>query len=119
MSAWKNMEAEGQNSTQMRQEVHFFRSIWTTPFLSLCSAIEGQTAMQPPHWSQTLMSGKPVTFLTAMRDIPGLSCLAHALEHADIHAPHMTHLSSKGFRNFTTNTPFLVIYLSIIPRLIL
>ena len=57
MEGEKNMAALGQNPTHMRQEVHLLRSIWTTPFLSRERAMAGQTAMHPPHWLQTWMSG--------------------------------------------------------------
>ena len=57
MEGEKNMTALGQNPTHMRQEVHLLRSIWTTPFLSRERAMAGQTAMHPPHWLQTWMSG--------------------------------------------------------------
>ena len=103
LSPSKNIEADGQNPTHIRHEVHLSLRTCTTPLASRSSACVGHTPMQAPHCVQILILAKPAILTTLTRDNSGEFSLKYAFEHASIHAPHWTHFSALTCMIFTQN----------------
>ena len=103
LSPSKNIEADGQKPTHIRQEVHLSLRTWTTPLASRSSACVGQTPMQAPHCEQILILAKPAMLSTLTLDNSGEFSLKYAFEHASVHAPHWTHFSALTCMIFTQN----------------